>query len=108
MTGDSGRRIAGSPVHVKLVDELAGRERTTEVELTAWSDALDALTPPPKSSADDTSEIMITVEHAQRRIQGDGMTSHHAVEEMSEPGKNLLLAGDGQRQAIKVDFDIGW
>ena len=66
MTGDSGRRIASSPVHVKLVDELAGRERPTEVELTAWSDALDALTPPPKSSADDTSEIMITVEHAQR------------------------------------------
>ena len=66
MTGDSGRRIASSPVHVTMVDELSGRERPTEVELTAWSEALDALTPPPKSSTDDTSEMVITVEHGQR------------------------------------------
>ena len=66
MTGDSGRRIASSPAHVTMVDDLLSRERPTEVELTGWSDALDALTPPPRSSADDKSEIVITVEHGQR------------------------------------------
>ena len=66
MTGDSGRRIASSPAHVTIVDDLLGRERPTEIELTGWSETLDALTPPPESTADDKSEIVITVEHGQR------------------------------------------
>ena len=62
MTGDSGRRIGSSPAHVTMIDDLLGRERPTEVELTGWSDALDALTPPLESTPEEKSDIVITVE----------------------------------------------
>ncbi len=65
MTGDSGRRIASSPVHVTMVDELSGRERPTEVELTAWSESLDALTALVESTPNDNDKHVITPVHEQ-------------------------------------------
>ena len=65
MEGDSGRRIAGSSAHIVLVENLLHRDRPTEVELTAWSESIDALTPPPESNPSDKVEIAITPEHQQ-------------------------------------------
>lgn len=65
MDGDSGRRIANSSAHVLIAENLLRRDRPTEVELTAWSESLNALTPPLESSPSDNVEIAITPEHQQ-------------------------------------------
>ncbi|MEJ7593006.1 MAG: hypothetical protein WKF77_15780 [Planctomycetaceae bacterium] len=65
MDGDSGRRVASSSAHIVLVENLLRRDRPTEVELTAWSESLDALTPRLDSTPADKDEIAITPEHQQ-------------------------------------------
>jgi len=66
MEGDSGRRIASSSADIVLVQDLLCRVRPTEVDLTAWSESLDELTPLLDSTPGDNVEISITAEHQQR------------------------------------------
>ncbi|MBL8819367.1 MAG: hypothetical protein JNL58_25270 [Planctomyces sp.] len=65
MESDSGRRVAKSPTHLVLAENLLCRDRPTEVELTAWAESLEALTPQVDSTSANEEEIAITPEHQQ-------------------------------------------
>jgi len=66
LTGDPGKRIAGSPTHLDLVAGLLSRERPTDADLLKWEVQLESLSGPIQSASQkEQNDIAITPEHAQ-------------------------------------------
>lgn len=67
MSGDLGRRIVGSAVHLEIVRGILLQERPTVEKLTEYQVAIDELAPLLEGSSQDPgAEIIITTDHQQK------------------------------------------
>jgi len=64
MTGESGRRVAGSPQQLQLVFDIWQRSRPSAEQMVQWERQLTALTEIIDNNASDETVISITDEHS--------------------------------------------
>lgn len=87
--GDSGRRIAASPSHLKPAFDLLERERPTADRLLQWETQLEALATPVESAAQGGGSLIALVPEHLQRLNDLGSQITRALAEFEQ--QSLLL-----------------